>query len=37
MAKTNFCGRNSDGTIFSVYLGRDYRPKTTAQAEIADQ
>ena len=24
------------GTIFSVYLPRDYRPKTTAQAEIAD-
>jgi len=24
------------GTIFSVYLPHDYRPKTTAQAEIAD-
>ncbi|MEA2659629.1 MAG: hypothetical protein QOF64_2225 [Candidatus Binatota bacterium] len=24
------------GTVFSVYLPRDYRPKTTAQAEIAD-
>jgi hypothetical protein len=23
-------------TIFSVYLPRDYRPKTTAQTEIAD-
>jgi hypothetical protein len=37
MAKTNLCRRDADGTIFSVYLRRDHRPKTTAQAEIADK